>query len=468
MKRHVYHNLIGGILLSSLLLLLACQQGVQPPSISVKGEVHGKGPAGNSVAPDTLSLTHDPALAPLPPRVAYHAATGIAGVDSLVLQATASTGLPFQEDFFLLNLSHEIEPGIGTVTDAPGWVRNHVGNLAIIPIRKDDITLPRNRFSAFNSTTPQWAGATWLARVENNDREIPWIISENAPNSFPLPLSQTLVAPPSGESSDRFDLQTLVTMFLANIAGDVTAAVMDMDLPVVSANANNHRVYVVPHVPFEATAAPGFGLIYSVDVNVRLGVQIGRMTVYVPISFHFSRTGGTNYEISVDPLSSISAGWVNSDRVLVEYGGLIPPNVAEDVRDGVLETFADFELPELPVATITSPDSTVTPVMTPFEDALALILSLVAPNSSTVPADYNIIALPEVRATLSGPISNLAVQMPFVTITTIAAGGSTIAGTTVDASGRVTITAPIDSATFRITRLEPVVTVNRFKLVFLE
>ncbi|MCB0316971.1 MAG: hypothetical protein KDH84_27565, partial [Calditrichaeota bacterium] len=190
MKRHVYHNLIGGILLSSLLLLLACQQGVQPPSISVKGEVHGKGPAGNSVAPDTLSLTHDPALAPLPPRVAYHAATGIAGVDSLVLQATASTGLPFQEDFFLLNLSHEIEPGIGTVTDAPGWVRNHVGNLAIIPIRKDDITLPRNRFSAFNSTTPQWAGATWLARVEDNDREIPWIVSENAPNSFPLPLSQ--------------------------------------------------------------------------------------------------------------------------------------------------------------------------------------------------------------------------------------------------------------------------------------
>ena len=134
----------------------------------------------------------------------------------------------------------------------------------------------------------------------------------------------------------------------------------------------------------------------------------------------------------------------------------------------VLETFADFELPELPVATVTTPDSTVVPVLTPFEEALALIISLAAPNSNTVPADYNIIALPEVRATLSGPISNLAVQMPFVTIAEVPAGGSVVAGTTVDASGRVTITAPIDSATFRITRLEPVVTVNRFKLVFLE
>jgi hypothetical protein len=55
-------------------------------------------------------------------------------------------------------------------------MRQHLGDLVVLPLRKDDISLPSNDFDAFQPAQLRPAGAAWLARVEDNDPSIPWVI----------------------------------------------------------------------------------------------------------------------------------------------------------------------------------------------------------------------------------------------------------------------------------------------------
>jgi hypothetical protein len=41
-------------------------------------------------------------------------------------------------------------PPLNETTEAPGWMRQHLGDLVVLPLRKDDISLPSNDFDAFN------------------------------------------------------------------------------------------------------------------------------------------------------------------------------------------------------------------------------------------------------------------------------------------------------------------------------
>ncbi|MCC5859910.1 MAG: hypothetical protein JJT90_17265 [Ectothiorhodospiraceae bacterium] len=471
-------------LLASLMILAACAGGItlQDQSITVAGSHEGTDGTFQPVAPVVSTVTHVPGEQL--PRVHY-SRHGMQNVQTVRLEATESTGLPLEEEFVFLSISRPAEqPGSAVTpilerTDVPGWIRAHIGDLAVLRIRKDDISLPQSDFSQFSAAALRPLGANWLARVEDDDRFLPWRRNVDETACFPIPMQQTFVRPPDGQGEDCFDMETLTAMLLSQFAAAVSEGVVDADIPLIGLSATQHRMYVVPHLQAGFADAPGFGFIYAVDVGVTLGVGIAQATVYAPVSIHFRRNPPgpmPDFEIGIDPLGAPppNAPWLNIPRITVMYEqGPINEVVAGQIRGVVVNALEEFTPPLIQAGGIE----------TDLEEALNFIFAVTMPRSSTSrpPVDHNVIALPEQRVTVDGTISPLAMSIPMVTVTegvnplapaspdpeTNLTGTLTV---TTDASGFVTLNRVLDplGQLSRVIRLAPITTHNRFALYMLE
>ncbi len=450
------------LILAGMWILLAvqlgCQLQTQEKRIVVEGRLEGQDGAFQPVDPTVLRLTHQ--QDEVRPRLVFLEGGGMQHLQKLTLEAVESTGLPFAEEFFLVSLSRAANrPGVPEPfqyrTNRPGWLLNHVGDLAVLPIRKDDVSLPTNEFNDFPAAQLRPAGGTYLARIENDDRHFPWFISTaDSARCVNLPLNLTLMAPPNGEATDCFDMQTLCGMFLTNFAVATTVAVTDLNLPLVQVSVGNHRLYVVPHMTFGPDSTVGFGMIYAVNVAGNLGANLARAVVYVPISLHF-RIGAstTEFDIFVDPLSGLgSTPSENINRVTIAYNGVFGGIMAENLQSAITSTLSSFTLPPTAIGST--------------EEVLALGFSLAAPSPGSIPLnDHSVIARPVQRSTVGQTISNLALNLPGVTVTNLPGTPAPIAPSVL-ADGSVTLRQNF-GGTMRDITIAPVQTANEFEVYFL-
>ncbi len=467
------------------LCFIAGCTSIPDPRITVMGSLHGEDGAYMPVESVDLFVTHQPDV-PLP-RVDTEL-HGMQDLKSVSMSVSESQGFPFDnEEFAFLSLSRgvprvgEEESVVVELTADNLWVRRHRGDLAVLRLRKDDVSLPTTEFDDFDAAGMRPAGASWLARLESDDRRIPWIIEPAAGNCTAVPLVASLSAPTAGQTVDCFDLSTLANMFFANLAVTVVEELDKADLP-VPVSAGQHRFYLVPHLELEGENDTylGFGFLYEARISLNMiGAALATIKATVPISIHFVPVDppGANpprLELLIDPVGAPASTipWANIDRVTVEYeDGPINGFLAEQVRQTVVDALSGFVLPPVAVA---STELTA-------GEALSLLISMTAPRPAIVspyPDDFNVIALPEQRVTLDATLSNQVLSYGSVTTSVTydnLAGpaapdmtGTVV--TAVDAAGRVTKTTMINNTGTirRVTTLFPVNRHTPFELVFLE
>jgi hypothetical protein len=384
-----------------------------PPSIEVAGRVQGVSGTGQAVPDFVVSLRH---TQPAPePRLAYRRGPSIQNVRRISLEATASTGLPFTEDWHFIHLASVAqrpgeEPVLVEFSGEPGWVKEHAGNLAWLVIRKNDLSLPSDNFSNFPPASLRRGGATVLARVEDDDPVLPWSRATCGQlEAMPLTVTLRTLAPP-GEV-DCFDMQSLTSALLNNIAVTVATA----------ANASNagvtqHRMIIVPHVPSTPAAGraplPGIGFVYQATLEPTVGgigvaPFTGSLTISVPLTLHWLRAANGSLFVMLDPLGPASpqATMVNANRVTVHaIDGTIAAGAAQSLRLAVTAAIAAAPMP-------TGPGGI------PLTSFLELLFteSLVRPSGG-LPANFSLLAVPENRAVEGAP-QNIAMTLGPIVIT---------------------------------------------------
>jgi hypothetical protein len=442
--RSMRHALLA---IAVLALLSGCGSiQTQPPSIDVSGRVSGVSGTGATVPDFVLSLAH---TQPAPePHLAFKGDPGIQDVRSISLAATASTGLPFAEEWHFIHISNSAQrpggqPVILEFTGDPGWLRANVGDLAWLIVRKNDIALPSDTFSNFTSQPPHASGTTILARVEDDDPVLPWTRATcDATQAMPLSATLRPLAPAGG--ADCFDMQSLTSALLNNIAIAVTNALIARG----DARATGHSIAIVPHVPSKPVAGgaplPGFGFVYRTTLepvvnSSGVGAFTGTLTVSVPITSHWRRTSTGTLTSMLDPvLVFADQTMMSPTRVTVNaVDGSISAAFANSVRTGVAAAVTAAPLP-------TGPGGIGLPA---FLDLL-FTLSMIQPSGG-LPENFSLLAIPENR-TLTGTPQNIAMTMgpiPFVntTLATPAPGGVG-ARTTAIVGGAATVTQNLNAA----------------------
>ncbi len=460
---------------SALLCLSGCNPPVAPPepSITVTATLSGDDGAYTSMPSETLTLTHD--TVGETPRLEYRDNGVIQDLQSLSLAVTASAGEPFEEEFIFLSLSRNTPRSDDIIDDeltaAPAWMRRHLGDLAVMRVRRDvGLSLQQTSFDSFPPATMRPAGATWLGRIEDDDAVLPWIVTEDG-GCNPVPTAQSFVAPAAGAGVDCFDLQTLGGMFMAQIAVTMTEALAgaNVGLPIA---AGEHRMYIVPNYPFGPNDVPGFGFIYSVTINLVLG----EVTADIPLGFHFVAVNAElpRLELFIDPLGGAPgvAPFASPDRITLTYQpGIINQVAASAIREMIVASFESFVVPPI----------SFQGVEVPVEQAIVQLIGNVALRPSITrpyPENFTVLAVPEQRATTETTVPNLILSIPSAE-TSVRSGAAMGDGTNdltgtrfvkTTAAGRVEIYTYLDEKgeTLRVTTLEPIEQHTRFELVLME
>lgn len=388
---------------------------VLPPSVVVEGRISGQDGAHQAVPDVVTTLTHDGTAAA---RTRYSRGIAIQDVESARLAMTASTGLPFAEEWHLLHLSRAgqrpgTEPVIVEFSSDPGFVRSHTGELAWLTVRKHDLALPSATFSSFPQVSLRSGGALILSRVEDDDPVLPWT-STACGGLATLPLTATLrpLAAPGG--ADCFDMQSLASLLLNQVAMAVTEAARTRN-----ARAVSHALAIVPHIATPATGGaptprPGVGFVYRTTLEpmaggVGLAPFTGTLTLSVPITWVFGRAPGSNtVQTALDPISVPLVDTVlgNGPRITVHaVDGSLSAAFAEQLRSGVLAAVIAAPIP-------TGPGGV------PINSFLDLLLVLtVLENEPALPVDFSVLALPADR-TVTGAPDNTALRMGEITFST--------------------------------------------------
>jgi hypothetical protein len=424
----------------------------QPASIDVSGRVQGVDGTGQAVTDFVLSLRH---TQPAPePHLAYRR-SGMQDVRRIALAATASTGLPFNEEWHFIHLSRDAqrlgaEPVLLEFSGEPGWVSDHVGDLAWLVIRKNDVSLPSDSFSNFPPASLRSAGATILARVETDDPVLPWTRATcGMVEAMPLSATLRALAPPG--QTDCFDMQSLTSALLNNIAVKVAEA----------AQANNaqvtlHRMAILPHVPSTPTGReaplPGIGFVYQAALEPTVGgAGVGSFTgplmLSVPLTLHWATPDG-GLRLMLDPIDAFAGhARVNANRVTVHANdGTITAAFAQSLRQTVSDA----------IATATMPTGPADIPLTAFLELL-FTESLVRPTGG-LPANFSLLAVPENR-TVSGAPLNIAMTMGPIAITNVSPltplpGGRGARTVVTGAGGAVSVLTNLNTAGTLVRRFD--------------
>ena len=351
MKKY-YFLLLTGISLS-LVTFLGCKgKGY----VDANGTISGvESNSSQTDIPIDLNIRHHDSGASKPARIRYDTAPNEVYADvSVQLEITEERDPPsFPETYHFLAISPVNQTFGPLITpDNENFIKKHIGLVMYFQLSQGNAaeseTYEGNHIIHggidFNGRR---IGAAWLARVEDNDKFVPWQIEEEG-GDFPC------------FGDDCFDMETLLTDLFLDISGKISEKVNT--IPLVSVMA--HRLYYIPslwHSVLVASniVAPGFGLVYAARVQVPLQTA----TVLVPLTFYFRRADdGTFYSIYIDPLSSevlvagTSVPWQNLDRITV-YSDAVLGLFAGTLINKVKEGLAEVSLPEFAEGDLSAEDA---------------------------------------------------------------------------------------------------------------
>lgn len=389
----------------AFVVLSACGPlAVQPPSVVVEARISGVDGNHQPIPDAVADLRHG---TPGGPRTVYRRDLPVQHIESARLAATASTGLPFAEEWHLLQLSREgqrpgADPVLAEHTGDRGWVRSHTGDLTWVTLRKNDLSLPSDQFDAFPPVSLRPAGALVLTRVEDDDPVLPWTATDCAATTQ-MPLSATLRPVGTADGVDCFDLESLSSLLLDQLAVVVSHAARER-----SARARTHALSVVPFVPTpggpSGPDAPGIGFVYRTTLEPVAGDSglapfTGTLTLSVPITLVFTRLNGV-VRTTLDPIGTALPGapvLVNAARVTVTaVDGSISDAFAGSLLAGVTAAVQTTALPTGPAGI-------------PMLGFLDLLFGLTVLGGN-VPADFSVVALPADR-TVAGAPDTTALRM---------------------------------------------------------
>jgi hypothetical protein len=369
-----------------LLGLVGCKTiKVLPPSAVVEGRISGQNGIHQPVEDVLISLRHDGTSAG---RNVYRPDIPIQSVQSARLAMSVGTGLPFPEQWHLLLLSRgNPRPGSDDrspteFTEDPGWVRSHTGELAWLSLRRDELALPGSYYE-LPATSLRSGGALVLSRVEDDDPILPWI-SSDCVRLATLPLSATLRPLDVAGVGDCFDMQSIASLILNQLALTITEAVSAHPIRAVS-----HSVAIVPHIttPVDGRETrPAIGFIYRTTLEPLIlgrgaGPLTGTATLSVPITWVFARVRGS-LETRLDPITLTAVG-NNTSRITVSAA-----------PDSIASGFAD-QLRREVVNGISRMPTPTGPGGIPIDSYLDFLLErTVLSGDLRLPADFGVLALP--------------------------------------------------------------------------
>ena len=376
----------------------------QPQSITVEGRVKGNNGNYQSLPDFTISLSHS--AAGTEPRLVFKPEPGVLqDIKQVILSATTSTGLPFNESWHFISITHVGQrpgatPAIVQFSQEPGFLDRNVGEMAWLRIRKNDVHLPSDSFSNFAPASIRGGGTTLLARVEDDDFILPW----NRPQGTPLenmPLTATLRPLADAGGSDPFDMQSLTSTLLNNIALIAADAAQDH-----SARITEHRIAIVPHMPSTSDGShdslPGICFIYEGSMETALG----RLTLSVPLTINWFRDATGGLTVTLDPLGAPALGQtqVNDKRVTVTSTDAdFVHNFGENIRQSVSSAITMAAMPTgaggIPITSFL---------------ALLFTESMIRPSGG-LPSNFSLLAIPQ-DETVSGAPSNVAMTMGEITV----------------------------------------------------
>jgi hypothetical protein len=377
----------------------------QPKSITVEGRVKGNNGNYQPLPDFTMSLSHT--AAGTEPHLVFKSEPGmLQDIKQVTLSATASTGLPFNESWHFICITHPgqrpgANPAIVEFSQEPGFVDRNVGEIAWLRIRKNDVHLPSDSFSNFASASIRGGGTCLLARVEDDDFVLPWHRAQGTALEN-MPLSATLRSLADAGGSDPFDMQSLTSTLLNNIAVIAADAAQDH-----SARITEHRIAVVPHMPSTSDgnhdSLPGICFIYEGSMETALG----HLTLSVPLTINWFRDATGTLTVTLDPLGAPALGQiqVNDKRVTVTSTDAdFIHNFGESIRQSVSNAITMATMP-------TGPGGI------PITSFLALLFteSTIRPSGG-LPSNFSLLAIPE-DETVSGAPSNVAMKMGEITVT---------------------------------------------------
>jgi len=269
----------------------------------------------------------------------------------------------FAEDYYFLSMSSPKEEISGGTAEDLNYVPNHLGKMTFLKIDQSGTSV-----EAVPQQGEGHVGAAWLARVEDDDRKIPWQIGEGS-NCISL------------GDGDCFDMESLSRLLFDALTGPVEDGVR-ANVPLVQ--NIHHRLHFVPQVEHSGIGpnnrpAKGFGFIYFAQINL----PGANFQVYVPINFLFV-DNIDGYILLIDPLELDEEDQQTSGQVYVKENllGGIDINLTEGlIRDKVIEAIAGAELPVLFGGV-------------EFSEAMLFAINGAAGSSGTISSDYNFFLTP--------------------------------------------------------------------------
>lgn len=377
----------------------------QPKSIAVEGRVKGNNGNYQSLPDFTMSLSHT--ADGTEPHLLFRPEPGmLQDIKQVTLSATASTGLPFNESWHFICITHQgqrpgASPAIIEFSQEPGFIDRNVGEMAWLRIRKNDVHLPSDSFSNFAPASIREGGTCLLARVEDDDFVLPWHRAQGTALEN-MPLTATLRPLADAAGSDPFDMQSLTSTLLDNIAVIAADAAQDR-----SAHITEHRIAIVPHMPSTSDGShdplPGICFIYEGSMETVLG----HLTLSVPLTVNWFRDVTGTLTVTLDPLGAPALGQiqVNDKRVtVISSDADFIHNFGESIRQSVSSAITMATMP-------TGPGGI------PITSFLALLFteSTIRPSGG-LPSNFSLLAIPE-DETVSGAPSNVAMKMSEITVT---------------------------------------------------
>jgi|GEM_PF-4774242 len=375
------------------------------------------------------------------------------------IEIAPSIGKRFDERYVLVqSFQPALWPGtdkpmLREISNAPGWLASRARDLSLLSIRYEDSAATTESFSSAERTDP---GVTWLVRLEDDDRRVPWRVVEGSQNCVGMPSATTWVAPPGADAIDCLDVETLTSIFLVQLGVRVSEELHKLqsfnvaappsvrtwlveripalatwppgvDIP-LDVNAVEHRLGTIPALELgliDSETWRGFGLVYEVDLDfASYGVRVSQATVRLPLGFHFRRTYVPQETVTpslflaIEPLSDVGGlDWRSLERMSIEYAESTLSDIVAANAHSILTARLATALADNPIPDI-RPEGTGLSIR--LEDGLVWQFDAVAPRPSLLasyPRNFGFALLPEGLPT--DPVSSTALRMGPVNVTSI-------------------------------------------------
>ena len=391
--------------LAAALAATGCKQPLSPVTATANATLKN-----TEDVPHATTLALDWVVGRPGPRVASVENAGLTYLN----QAAISIRSPGVTDdaFYLQVFSH---PASYISGDPPDRTVSRKGDTAFVDFHTGDLFVLGHEAPTMSSpaaaSTPvldpkRATVSAWLARVQPDDKAVAWTVPVSSPACH-------LITP-----GDCFDMSSVAGSLTAALASSARAAFdapaggSDPDPRVRTTGAVASLVSYIPSLT-PALDAPGrrvrgVGLIFRIDLQVRATNSIGgsgvptpwhEVAVYFPVAMLFESDGENGIRMTFDPFDlagSPKAQMASHLEVEVTnpLGSPVDAAVGDEIATKVLSGFS---------AVLATP-----PASANVASALLSGFFTQVRGSGPVPADFDVVLLPERGANLDGAVSSPA------------------------------------------------------------